>query len=62
VATARAAGAGRVLVRGDSAYENGPVVTAARTAGAMFSVVLDKNAAVTAAISAIGEDGWVSVR
>ena len=62
VATARAAGAVRVLVRGDSAYGNGPVVSAARTAGAMFSVVLAKHPSVTAAISGIGEDAWVAVR
>ena len=62
VATARAAGATRIMVRGDSAYGNGPVVTAARKAGAMFSVVLAKNTAVTAAISAIGDEAWVGVR
>jgi hypothetical protein len=62
VSTARAAGAVRVLVRGDSAYGTGPVVTAARKAGAMFSVVLAKNTAVTAAISAIPDDAWTPVR
>jgi hypothetical protein len=62
VGTAKAAGAVRVLVRGDSAFGNGPVVSAARTAGAMFSVVLAKNAAVCAAITSIPEDGWVGVR
>lgn len=62
VATAQATGAVRVLVRGDSAYGNGPVVSAARKAGAMFSVVLAKNTAVTAAISAISQDAWVGVR
>jgi hypothetical protein len=62
VATAKAAGATRILVRGDSAYGNGPVVSAARKAGAMFSVVLAKNSAVTAAISAIPEDAWTGVR
>lgn len=62
VQLAKAAGAGRVLVRGDSAYGSGAVVTAARNAGAMFSVVLVKNPAVTAAISGIEEDAWVAVR
>ncbi len=62
VLLAKAAGAGRVLVRGDSAYGSGAVVTAARNAGAMFSVVLVKNPAVTAAISGIDEDAWVPVR
>jgi hypothetical protein len=62
VRTARAAGAARVLVRGDSAYGNGPVVSAARAAGAMFSLVLAKNTAVTAAISSIPQDAWTGVR
>jgi hypothetical protein len=62
VGTAKAAGAGRVLVRGDSAFGSGPVVSAARTAGAMFSVVLAKNSAVSAAISAIPDDAWIGVR
>jgi hypothetical protein len=59
VATAQAAGATQVLVRGGSAYGNGLVTSAARAAGAMFSVVWAKNTAVTAAISAIGDDTWV---
>jgi len=62
VATARAAGARRVLVRGDSAFGNGPAVSAARAAGAMFSFVLAKNTAVTAAITTIPEAAWVAVR
>jgi hypothetical protein len=62
VGTARAAGATRVLVRGDSAYGNGPVISAARDTGAMFSLVLAKNSAVTAAISAIDQDAWTPVR
>ena len=63
IATARAAGAtGQILVRGDSAYGNSAVVGACATAGARFSVVLAKNAAVSAAIGSIGEDGWTPVR
>jgi hypothetical protein len=62
VGTARAAGATRILVRGDTAFGNGPVVSAARAAGAMFSLVLAKNTAVTATISAISQDAWVPVR
>jgi hypothetical protein len=62
VATAKAAGATRILVRGDSAYGNGPVISAARKAGAMFSFVLAKNTAVTAAITTIPDDAWTPVR
>jgi hypothetical protein len=62
IRTARAAGAtGEVLVRGDSAYGNGLVVTACLDAGARFSVVLTKNPAVARAIASIGEDGWTPV-
>ena len=51
MATARAAGVtGQILVRGDSAYGNGAVVTACRRAGARFSLVVTKNPAVAAAI------------
>lgn len=61
VATAKAAGAGHVLVRGDSAYGNGVVAAAARRAGARFSLTLVKNSAVQAAIETIAEDAWVGV-
>jgi hypothetical protein len=61
-ATARAAGAtGHILVRGDSAYGNGPVVVACRRAGARFSLVLTKNRAVAAAIDSIDDDAWTPV-
>ena len=63
VATARAAGAtGQILVRGDAAYGNTAVIGACRRAGARFSLVLTKNAAVTAAIDAIDEHAWTPVR
>jgi hypothetical protein len=62
IRTARAAGAtGEILVRGDSAYGTGPVVTACLRAGVMFSVVLLKNAPVRAAIAAIPDDAWAPV-
>lgn len=62
IGTARAAGAtGEVLVRGDSAYGSRAVVRACRTAGARFSVVLTKNAAVNRAIAAIDERAWTPV-
>jgi Transposase DDE domain group 1 len=63
IATARAAGiTGQILVRGDSAYGTRTVIGAARRAGAQFSLVLTKNAAVQKAIDAIAEDRWTPVR
>ena len=63
VATARAAGVtGKILVRGDSAYGTRAVIGAARRAGAQFSLVWTKNAAVQRAIAAIPEDTWTPVR
>jgi Transposase DDE domain group 1 len=60
--TARAAGAaGKILVRGDSAYGTSPVVAACLKAGVQFSVVLVKNRAVTAAIAALPEGAWTPV-
>ncbi|GAB3001273.1 IS1380 family transposase [Amycolatopsis acidiphila] len=62
IGTARAAGAGDILVRGDSAYGSRSVVRACRRAGARFSLVLTKNAAVRRVIAAIGEDAWTPVK
>ncbi len=62
VGTARAAGVtGQILVRGDFAYGNGPVVAACRRAGVQFSLVLTKNRTVAAAIAAVPEDAWTPV-
>jgi Transposase DDE domain group 1 len=59
IGVARAAGAiGDILVRGDSAFGVGPVVTACLRGGVQFSVVLTKNTAVTRAIETIPEDAW----
>ncbi len=61
--TARAAGAtGTILVRGDSAYGNGPVINACLNAGALFSFVVTKNPAVSRAIATISQDQWVPVK
>jgi Transposase DDE domain group 1 len=61
--TARAAGAtGEILVRGDSAYGTRKVVRAAIRAGAKFSLVLTRNAAVKRAIAAIDEHAWTPVK
>jgi hypothetical protein len=63
IRTARAAGAsGEILVRGDSAYGVGPVVTACLKAGVRFSVVLINKPAVATAIAGIAEAGWIPVR
>ncbi len=63
VATAHRAGAtGTLTVRADSAYYNHDVVAATRRAGARFSLTARMDPAVTAAISRIPEDAWVSIR
>ncbi|MEV2222442.1 IS1380 family transposase [Nocardia vinacea] len=61
--TARAAGVcGQIVVRGDSSFGNRKVVRAALRAGAQFSVVMTRNAAIGRAIDAIGEDAWTHVK
>lgn len=61
--TAKAAGAtGMLLVRADSAYYAGQVVTAAGRAGAYFSITVSMNTAIQAAIAGIAEDAWTAVR
>lgn len=63
IATARAAGAtGRILVRGDSAFGSGPVASACRKAAANFSLTLQSNPKLQAAIAGIGDDEWTPVR
>ena len=61
IATAKAAGASNILVRGDSAYGNAAVISACRRHGARFSVVLAKQPCVVAAIAAIDEGAWTAV-
>ncbi len=62
IGTARAAGiSGSLLVRGDAAYGTRAVIGACRRAGAQFSLVLTKNAAVQKAIDAIADDAWTPV-
>ena len=64
IGTAVAAGAqpGTILVRGDSAYCSGTVITAIRRAGARFSLAIAANPAVTAAIASIDDDAFVPVQ
>ena len=53
---------GTVLLRGDSAFYTGAVVSAARRAGARFSITVSMNAAVRRAIAGIDETAWVPIR
>ncbi len=63
LATARRAGAtGLLIVRADSAYYGHDIITAARRAGARFSITARHTATVTRAITTIGEDGWTPIR
>jgi hypothetical protein len=63
IGTARTAGAsGRILVRADSAYGSGVVVAACRKAGVNFSITLQSNPKLQAAIAGIGEPEWTPVR
>jgi hypothetical protein len=63
ITTAKAAGAQpeNILVRGDSAYCSGKVVTAVVKAGATFSFTIARNPAVDAAISAIPDEAYTPV-
>lgn len=61
--TARAAGVtGTITVRGDSAYGSRAVLRTCRRYGAVFSLVLTRNAAVQRAIDSIPEDTWTPVQ
>jgi hypothetical protein len=63
IATARSAGAtGQILVRGDSAFGSGAVVSACRTAGVHFSLTLQSNPKLQAAIDSIEATAWTPVR
>jgi len=62
IRTARAAGAtGKLLVRGDSAYDSAPVIYAVLAQDAEFSLVLAKNPAVRRAIDTINDGDWTPV-
>lgn len=63
IGTARQAGAGGpILVRADSAFGSGAVVSACRAAGVNFSITLQSNPKLQAAIAGIGEGEWTAVR
>lgn len=63
ITTARACGAtGTIVVRGDSAFGNSTVVAACRKAGANFSLSLQTNTKLAAAIASIQDAAWTPVR
>jgi hypothetical protein len=63
VATACAAGCtGTLIVRMDSAFYGSPACSAARRAGACFSVTVCANPKVRAAIAAIPQQAWTPIR
>jgi Transposase DDE domain group 1 len=62
-ATARAAGCtGTLIVRMDSAFYGAPACSAARKAGACFSVTVRIDPKVRAAIATIDQDAWTPIR
>jgi hypothetical protein len=62
LSVARATGAtGPILVRADSAFYAGAVISAARRAGARFSVTVSMNPSLQAAIATIDDDSWTPV-
>jgi hypothetical protein len=63
VATARATGCtGTLVARADSAFYSAAFTGAVRAAGAFFSVTVQMNPHVQAAIAAIGEGAWTPIR
>ena len=61
--TSRACGAsGLLVVRADSAFYGGDIVTAIGRAKARFSITARQDAAVRRAIAAIDEDAWTTIR
>jgi hypothetical protein len=63
VPTARAAGCtGTIVVRMDSAFYSAAACGAVRRAGAFFSVTVQMNPHVAAAIASIPEDAWTPIK
>jgi len=63
IAAAREAGcSGLIVVRADSAYYSAAFCGAVRRAGARFSVTVNMDVKVTAAIAAIPEQAWTPIR
>ena len=63
IAAAREAGcSGLIIVRADSAYYSAAFCGAARRAGARFSVTVNMDSKIAAAIAAIAETAWTGIR
>jgi hypothetical protein len=63
VGTARATGCtGTLVARADSAFYSAAFTGAVRAAGAFFSVTVQMNPSVKAAIAGIGEAAWTAIR
>ena len=63
IKTARGTGCtGLIVVRADSAYYSAAFCGAVRRAGARFSVTVNMDPKVAAAIAAIGEEAWTAIR
>ena len=63
IKTTRSCGvSGLLVLRGDSAYYTRDVIAAARRQGVRFSITARKDRAVTAAIAAIPDDAWTTIR
>jgi Transposase DDE domain group 1 len=63
VGTARSAGCtGTIIVRADSAYYSAAFCGAVRRAGARFSVTVNMDPKIRAAIAAISQDAWTAIR
>ena len=63
IATARETGcSGLIVVRADSAYYSAAFCGAVRRAGARFSVTVNMDVKVAAAVAAIGETAWAGIR
>jgi hypothetical protein len=63
VQAARATGcSGTLVVRADSAFYSAAFTSAVRAAGAHFSVTVQMNPHVQAAIAGIGEDAWTPIK
>jgi hypothetical protein len=63
VKTARGTGCtGLIVVRADSAYYSAAFCGAVRRAGARFSVTVNMDPKIAAAIAAVGEDAWTPIR
>jgi hypothetical protein len=57
----RAGAAGPLTMRADSAFHSGKVIKACRRLGVVFSITVNQNTAVRAAIDAIPESDWVPI-